>query len=477
MIRSRPQLFLFSMLVLLLKHNSVVAEECIIKGIYPADTGNMIVSTLEYLAADERDGRVIETCGSAEARAWLIYQLELLGVSPAGTNGFIQTFSTPLLFSFPFLRFDPIFDGRRTGHNIIGIYYPEGTEGMPPKILLSAHYDGINDKITHCHQIPGSIEKGYSEVCNAAVDNATGVGIILDILVSVKEELTSPVAIAFWDGEEDKTAEGFIWGLNQILGSGYFAKYPSFDSQELALHVNMESIGYDLFPNKENHIFIIGDHSGGEKLRTDVASAFAGIDLEIENAHYGLAQTRTDLQGFIQGDWEVPYLVITSGPGSTYHTNADQYRPELGDKNPVNIAKAQKVADAIKNLTFMVNNQNRVYPYEPIGKYYFGLFPLLDVSFETHALMANFAKEALDSYGFLIPRSSSDDTPVCDPSLRGVDRSVCRDLLKFWKVLEKQSNDEIRQLFWPANILGRYALAQKVDQFFKLIQKYSLSSL
>ena len=125
----------------------------------------------------------------------------------------------------------------------------------------------------------------------------------------------------------------------------------------------------------------------------------------------------------------------------------------------------------------MVNNQNRVYPYEPIGKYYFGLFPLLDVSFETHALMANFAKEALDSYGFLIPRSSSDDTPVCDPSLRGVDRSVCRDLLKFWKVLEKQSNDEIRQLFWPANILGRYALAQKVDQFFKLIQKYSLSSL
>jgi len=49
-----------------------------------------------WLAADERDGRRAGTGGEAAAAHWIAQRLEALGLEPAGTDGYLQSFEVPL---------------------------------------------------------------------------------------------------------------------------------------------------------------------------------------------------------------------------------------------------------------------------------------------------------------------------------------------------------------------------------------------
>ena len=143
----------------------------------------------------------------------------------------------------------------------------------------------------------------------------------------------------------------------------------------------------------------------------------------------------------------------------------------------MNVDKVQKVANALKTLSLMVANGNRGYVYNPIGKYILGKYTLLDVSFETHAQMASFAKQALLSYQFLKPASDTDPNWVCDSQLGEKDALVCSDMFSLWQELEVQANSQLRRFFWPMNLLGKWELAQKVDLLFKATRTYKQNHL
>jgi hypothetical protein len=73
--------------------------------------------------------------------------------------------------------------------------------------------------------------------------------------------------MVFFDGEEDIPAQSFIWGESALIGSSYFVLNPTFDIDSLQLHINLESIGYNIFSGMEDHIFIVGAHSSGKSFR------------------------------------------------------------------------------------------------------------------------------------------------------------------------------------------------------------------
>ena len=179
----------------------------------------------------------------------MIEELKQRGLEPGGTSGFLQPFAYLAGYNY----------GDRMGANVIGILYPNRIKtDQKPTVLLSAHYDGAlhyeESKENHfdCFVLDykGDFNNNWSEICNSAVDNITGVAAILAIVDMVAEEISSPIAVAFWDGEEDTQTlnsipGGVIIPNRGLLGSCYFATFPSIEgiNESLNLHINFESIG------------------------------------------------------------------------------------------------------------------------------------------------------------------------------------------------------------------------------------------
>ncbi len=424
--------------------------------IQAAPTVDYIESTLEVIADDAYEGRTPESNGLEMARTWLVDRFVELGVTPAGEEDglgattFYQSYTANLDSED---SWDPNGDGVRTGKNIVGIVYPPGTEGQSPTTMVTAHYDGINGDVGHCVTVDGSLDKGFSSVCNAAVDNAAGVGALLAVIEDVKDEITSPMAVILFDGEEDLPATSFVWGESALIGSTYFAQNPTFDNSALRLHINLESVGYNLFTGMEDHILFLGAHSGGSNLNQDVGTATSGLNLDVQYAHYGLAQQRTDVQGFIREDWPVPYIVVTNGPGSVYHSNADQYRPDLGSNNPVNVDKVLEVAKATSNLLLMNSAADRGYVYDPLNKFYVGTTTLYGIGFGAHQTLIDLIQRALDN----IEPTAPEYTP----------------LVGIQNELKADRDNLFRRWFWSVNIQGYAELLQDMQTIFDHAQSYT----
>lgn len=296
----------------------------------------------ELLASDAYAGRVVGSSENAATRQRLVSELEARGVTPAGASGFLQSFSV---------------SGTNESaqvHNIVGIYDPAGVGGAPT-VLLSAHYDGI----PVCDTVSAP---GISSVCNAAADNMTGVAAILGILDVVGPDLTTPIAVAFWDGEEAVNFTNELGGAQLdrgLLGSVHFALNPTFDRSALRLHINFESLGFNAFEGMDTQVFAIGTESGGPALSQDVAQVLGAQTYPLEDRYveFAMAQKRCDLEGFVRRNWTVPYVMFSDGPSGLYHSSAD-------DAAHVNFRKVMAVAEAAADLTVEVAAADRGYVYD-----------------------------------------------------------------------------------------------------------------
>src|SRR6185503_14503189 len=55
-----------------------------------------LAQDVRWLADDAREGRRAGTSGEEQSAHWLAQRLEALGLEPAGTEGFLQSFEVPL---------------------------------------------------------------------------------------------------------------------------------------------------------------------------------------------------------------------------------------------------------------------------------------------------------------------------------------------------------------------------------------------
>ena len=176
-----------------------------------------LIRDLQTLSADDMEGRLVGTPGSAKARAYVIERFKASGVRPFGS-----AYEHP----FSFTR------GRDSqpvqGVNVLG--YIEGTRNPRRYLVITAHYDHVG------------VRNG--QVFNGADDNASGTAALFALAkyFSTRRPENSLIFAAL-DAEE-----------SGLRGAQAFVASPPVAADALAINLNMDMIGRD----PKDLLFVVG---------------------------------------------------------------------------------------------------------------------------------------------------------------------------------------------------------------------------
>lgn len=164
------------------------------------------------LADDAFEGREGGTRGGRAAAAYVVEQLERLGIHPAGDDG----------------SYYQRFGGMR---NILAIIPGSDPALAGEMVVVGAHYDHVGYGTAATSYGP------FGYVHNGADDNASGVAGLLEIAEAIERLPERPrrtILLAFWDGEE-----------KGLLGSSHFLRVrpAALAGQKIVCSVNMDMIG------------------------------------------------------------------------------------------------------------------------------------------------------------------------------------------------------------------------------------------
>ncbi|MEQ1782932.1 MAG: M28 family peptidase [Hyphomonadaceae bacterium] len=167
---------------------------------------DQLLEDVRILSADDMQGRLIGTPGSAKARAYILDRFRQIGISP-----------------LPGMDLENLFSVEHDGKTVIGanvVGFLPGTAGSDRTLLIMAHYDhlGVRD----------------GQIYNGADDNASGVAAVLQLAASLRQTVPlHGVVVAIVDGEE----EGFV-------GSRSLVRNPKFSETlgKVVLVVNVDMV-------------------------------------------------------------------------------------------------------------------------------------------------------------------------------------------------------------------------------------------
>jgi Zn-dependent M28 family amino/carboxypeptidase len=180
-------------------------------------TADEVMRHARILAADSMEGRLINTAGSARARAYLRREFVAAGLRPLGGS-----------FEQPFTRQNLRDNTTTPGVNLVGVV--RGTERPEQYVVVTAHYDHVG------------VRNG--ETYNGADDNASGTSALLAIARRVAAQpLRHSVLFVAFDGEE-----------GGLAGARAFVDAPPVPKERLRLNINMDMLGR----NERNELFVAG---------------------------------------------------------------------------------------------------------------------------------------------------------------------------------------------------------------------------
>jgi hypothetical protein len=244
-------------------------------------------AVVETLAGDPLNGRDNLTDDSVAAQAYLIEQLGAFAapIDPgaAGDDGYRQAFAQ--------------------GVNLLAVI--PGGDLADEYVIVGAHYDHLGND---CAGVSGA-----DNICNGAIDNATGVAAALAIGRSLAADPLPPrrsVIIALWDGEEDG-----------LLGSAAYLDDPLVPVEQTVGYVNFDIQGTSMSPALTDITVMVGAETGGPNL---LASALAAADtssLDTMPLSLLFGQGRSDHANFTAAG--VPSVFFTDATPPCYHTVGD----------------------------------------------------------------------------------------------------------------------------------------------------------
>ncbi len=181
---------------------------------------DQLLEDVRILSADDMQGRMLGTPGSAKARAYILDRFRQIGISPLP--------DMELENPFPAKR-----DGKPvSGTNVVG--FIPGTSGSDRSLLIMAHYDHLG------------VRNG--QIYNGADDNASGVAALLHVATSLLPTAAGHgILLAVVDGEE----EGFV-------GSRALVRDPRLGEMldKVVLVVNLDMISR----SDRNALYVSGGH-------------------------------------------------------------------------------------------------------------------------------------------------------------------------------------------------------------------------
>ena len=251
-----------------------------------------------FLSNDSLEGRQTGSEGEQKAAQYIAKRFADLGLQPKGTDGYFQSFSfKPKTNPHQKVSYT-VKDGDSTitGTNVIG-YIDNKAENT---VIIGAHFDHLG------YGAEGSLYRGKTkQIHNGADDNASGVGVLLDLAKKLKDKnkQNNYLFITF-SGEE--------MGL---LGSNYYAKHPTISNDKANYMINMDMVG---------------------RLKADSTLAVYGVGtspifkqtLKAHNEKFKLIQNESgvgpsDHTSFYNVD--VPVLHFFTGQHEDYHKPSDDF--------------------------------------------------------------------------------------------------------------------------------------------------------
>ena len=146
------------------------------------------------------------------------------------------------------------------------------------------------------------------EIYNGADDNASGVGVMLEVVRQVKTETRlqdkNIVFVAF-SGEEDG-----------LIGSNFFVKNCPFDPKTISFMLNIDMVGR---LNNSDSLIIYGTSSSSEW--DELINGLSNVEINIKN----VADTfpRSDHASFIKAG--IPSVMFHTGLHKDYHKPSDDF--------------------------------------------------------------------------------------------------------------------------------------------------------
>jgi Peptidase family M28/PDZ domain len=178
------------------------------------------------LADDAFEGRLIGSRGGRAAAQYIVQQLQMYPVKPAGEDGdFFQSC-------------------QRGGRNILATLPGTDPQIRDEYIVVGAHYDHVGDGSK------GHALGAIGQIYNGADDNASGVAELLEIievLAHAHADCRRSILFAFWDGEE-----------MGMLGSKDWTDQPTVPLASVKLDINLDMVGR----LREGKLEVVGTRTG-----------------------------------------------------------------------------------------------------------------------------------------------------------------------------------------------------------------------
>jgi Zn-dependent M28 family amino/carboxypeptidase len=207
-------------------------------------------------------------------------------------------------------------------------------------VVLSAHIDhvGIGEPVNG------------DRIYNGAMDNASGVAVLLDVAASLKkhpENLKRSLLFVFVTGEE-----------KGLLGSKYFAAHPTVDPKSMVANINIDMFR-PLVPLKMLTVLGMAESDLGDAARQVAESV--GVSVQADPQPLRNVFVRSDQYSFIRHG--IPALALDIAPTTPEEKQTYQdwltnryHAPSDDLDQPVDLAAAGKYEDIIRLLLVRVAN-------------------------------------------------------------------------------------------------------------------------
>jgi Zn-dependent M28 family amino/carboxypeptidase len=288
---------------------------------------NKIKDDVAFLADDKLEGRQTGSDGEKAAADYLAERFKALGLVAKGTNDYFQAFTFKPKTN-PHQKVNYTVkegDSTITGTNVVGFI----NNNVENTVVIGAHYDHLG------RGAEGSLYRGEDSTAihNGADDNASGVAILLNLASKLKTENkgNNYLFIAF-SGEE--------MGL---LGSNYFVKNSTIDTNKMNYMINMDMVG---------------------RLKVDSTLAVYGVGtspilkqtLTAHNSSFKLIQKESgvgpsDHTSFYNAD--IPVLHFFTGQHEDYHKPSD-------DSEKLNYDGMQIISNYIFEVITDLDNNDKL---------------------------------------------------------------------------------------------------------------------
>lgn len=243
-----------------------------------------LLENLKILSADDMEGRLVGTKGSAKARQFIIEKFKALNVKTI--NGDYEQ-------DFSFKHNSKDYKAK----NVLGLV--KGTKYPKSYIVVSAHYDheGIKD----------------GKIYNGADDDASGTSALFAFAEYLEENPPKhSVILAAFDAEE--------FGL---LGAKHFVKSDLINMKKVIANVNMDMISR----SDINTLWVVGPRYY-KHLKAIIPNSSSASNFRVEIGHEGLDDKANWTNSSDHAPFHnkgIPFLFFTVDDHEDYHKPTDDF--------------------------------------------------------------------------------------------------------------------------------------------------------